>query len=417
MRPLTSSGLKRRMNELERALSTTVVILLVLLFFTSFWIHENDIHQPNILKMKSLGAISSSNLGSVNMDGYPGEREGPSFAVEKDNFGNIFVTDPDYLTRKEIINEITKEEQQNQPGTSPPASTSSFPKPGEYFLPGALNLSRTDVIHKCYLPSDMKLPNGQGCSISRKYKILFHLTPKSGSSTGRHVIKNDFEGVDYSSDQMCKIKDEKERPNWIEVAVLRNPATRAFASYEEMFVRRLGNPEHIPQNCRGFMEQYKGWIYTNYSALFDTSEGVKRLTRSYEQFMRDWDGQAFDMHLDSQIAYNVKRQGINRRPTARHLDFVFDTHTMENSFEIIAKKVGLKKRPRVIKGRAYPRRMKVSDVSDEAFQAMCRRYRHDFCCLNYPLPKQCLQNVPAGQAVQCKWVEVDSELLIDAVVV
>jgi hypothetical protein len=88
------------------------------------------------------------------------------------------------------------------------------------------------------------------------------------------VIKNDFGGVDYAHDRDCRAPDD----SWLSIAVLRNPATRAFASYEEMFVRRLGVPEMAPVNARTFMEPFRGWVYKNYSALFDTVEGVKKVS-------------------------------------------------------------------------------------------------------------------------------------------
>jgi hypothetical protein len=70
--------------------------------------------------------------------------------------------------------------------------------------------------------------------------------------------------------------------------------------------------------------------------------------------------------------------------------------------------------PQVIHGRAYPRRMNVSDVSDDAMQAMCRVYAIDFCCLNYELPPACLR-APPGRRVLCKWLEKGGERLIDSV--
>jgi hypothetical protein len=75
--------------------------------------------------------------------------------------------------------------------------------------------------------------------------------------------------------------------------------------------------------------------------------------------------------------------------------------------------VGLQKKPKVIRGRAYPRRLNVSQVSDEAYQAMCRRYKEDFCCLNYALPPQCLR--AKSERVRCKWVQDGKKM--EAVVV
>jgi len=225
------------------------------------------------------------------------------------------------------------------------------------------------------------------------------MTPKSGSSTGRHVIKNDFDGIDYTSG--CVVPRGEDSKQWMQIATLRNPASRAFASYEEMFVRRLGQLDHIPAQYHAFMKPFEGFSYPNYSAMFDKPAGVAMLTRAYEQFMRDWDGQVFDMHLERQVLYNVRRDASGRI-SSKHLSLVFDTHKMQEAFEWLAMQKNLDHAPKVIRGRAYPRRMNVSDVSDEAMQAMCRFYAIDFCCLNYELPPACL-SAPTGQRVRCRW--------------
>jgi hypothetical protein len=142
------------------------------------------------------------------------------------------------------------------------------------------------------------------------------------------VVKNDFDGVDFTHG--CQVPRGEDASQWTQVATLRNPVSRAFASYEEMFVRRLGFKDKIPDAYRRFMEPFQGYSYPNYSALFDQPAGVARLTRAYEQFMRDWDGRAFDMHLERQVPYNVRRHGsAGGRLSSKHLSLVFDTHKMK----------------------------------------------------------------------------------------
>ncbi|KAH9258286.1 hypothetical protein BASA81_003335 [Batrachochytrium salamandrivorans] len=275
----------------------------------------------------------------------------------------------------------------------------------EFFLPGSLPWNRTQVLHKCHVPEFTSfaspLPYSQGCSKSTKHKIIFHLTPKSGSSTGRHVIKHDFGGIDYHHAKDCQVPSTENRSDWIEMAILRNPATRAFASYEEMFTRRLGSLQSIPASSRRFMQPFVGWEYANYSALFYDPAGVAKLNLAYEEFMQDWDGKAFDTHLESQVAFNLRKQP-NGKVDASHLDWVLDTHSMRESFALVAQRAGFSHSPKVIRGRSYPRRLNVSLVSDEAFQAMCRRYKDDFCCLNYVLPPPCLRASLPNTRVRCQ---------------
>jgi hypothetical protein len=280
------------------------------------------------------------------------------------------------------------------------------------FLPGTIP-NRTQILKRCLVPSSFRLSPNQGCTISEKYHLIYHMTPKSGSSTGRHVIKNDFNGVDHMHG--CD-GTHYSNTNWTQIVTLRNPTTRAFASYEEMFVRNINTYpiNHIPREFRQFFTPYEKFQYPNYSAMFDHAQGINQLTRSYEQFMRDWDGTVFDMHLGSQVSYNLRRTSKNGRPNANHLTYVFDTHNMDEAFQSLAQQVGLGKKPRVIKGRAYPRRLNVSDVSAEAFQTMCRIYAVDYCCLNYELPMKCL-NAPIGNRVRCRWVKEDKAQQLDMI--
>ena len=294
------------------------------------------------------------------------------------------------------------EETTREGGTTPPP---------HYFAPGSLKWDRTTVLKRCFLPKGFKVSENQGCTVSEKHKLVYHMTPKSGSSTGRHVVKADFEGKDWTHARDCQRATLLR--GWLNFATLRNPTTRAFASYEEMFVRNInqqdkGQGHSIPPRFEAFFRPYEanGFTYRNYSAMFDDPQGVARLTRSYEQFMRDWDGTMFDVHLGSQVSYAFVRDPTTGLPSAEHLTRVFDTHNMEAEFVDLAKRLGLPKRPRVIKGRAYPRRLNVSDVSDDAFQRMCEIYAVDYCCLNYELPPACARAPPAKR-VWCRWASAN----------
>lgn len=422
MRPWGASRLKRRMNEIERALTATVGVLVMLLLVTSIITTQTE---------RRHFAVSRPTFSVESLSHAAGRDEhsqtGPSI---KSNIENV--------DSRETVNIVITNDANSKQGVSPKSEYQqkfdlgiksidgenenngklgkSDTVDADLFLPGSIQgMNRTRILHQCYIPSTVQLPIFPGCSISHKYKVIFHMTPKSGSSTGRHVIKNDFEGEDHLSERSCLPRNGE---NYIQLAVLRNPTTRAFAAYEEMFVRRLGEPELIPKKFRAFMEPFRGWIYKNYSALFDNVEGVRKLNDAYEKFMEVWDGTAFDMHLDSQVMYNVRKNRAKNRHDARHLAFVFDTHAMEESFEVLARMVNLGKKPRVIRGRSYPRRLNVSNVSDRAYQAMCRIYKDDYCCLNYELPPACLRDdIPKGQSVRCKWINVNGERLIQSVLV
>ena len=292
-------------------------------------------------------------------------------------------------------------------GIPPPAAGAAAV--GRVFLPGSITAdSRIDVMRRCYVdPQKLHLRHfsQELCSISEKYKLVYYLMPKSGSSTGRHVMKHDFDATERGG---CKHMDLSA---YFRFAILRNPVSRFFASYEEMFVRRLGKLDLIPKKFRAFMKPYEGFEYKQYSAMFDDPAGVTQLTRTFEEFMGLWDGNPFDNHLSLQVPSLA--DPITGRISG--IDMVFDTHKMEESFGEIAKRVGAAE-PRIIKGRAYPRRMNVSDISAEAWRQLCRIAAVDFCCLNYPLPAQCLEPTPA---VQCRYRSAGrgaADLLVEPVV-
>lgn len=183
---------------------------------------------------------------------------------------------------------------------------------------------------------------------------------------------------------------------------MRNPVSRFYASYDEMFVRKLKHPQVIPEQYNQFMKPFWNWKYEKYAALFETKEGIQQLTDTFETFVRDYDGKhPFDSHLTLQLPAVSNQDGF-----VEPFDYIIDTKSMTEQFEEIAKTVHAKK-PHVIHGRSYPRRFDVEKLSRETIQKMCRLSLIDFCCLNYELPPACLEDdVLEGLRPRCEWIEV-----------
>jgi len=58
-----------------------------------------------------------------------------------------------------------------------------------------------------------------------------------------------------------------------------------------------------------------------------------------------------------------------------------------------------------MRGRTFPRRFNISQVSEDTQRRICRLAAIDYCCLNFPLPPACQpQNAPPGKQVYCQWV-------------
>mmetsp|Transcript_19778 Transcript_19778/g.25627 ORF Transcript_19778/g.25627 Transcript_19778/m.25627 type:complete len:368 (+) Transcript_19778:120-1223(+) len=293
------------------------------------------------------------------------------------------------------------------------------------FLPGSLEgLSRTEVVRKCYVDPQRYAKHflENICTFSPNYNLFYFLLPKSGSSTGRHVMKYSFDAKEHSPKKCRRFIESGEgfdvqgkKP--LTTVSLRNPLSRFYASYDEMHVRRLGKPDRIPAKYNAWMKDYKDWTYDQYKELFETKEGVRKITRSFEKFVNDYDGyHPFDVHLNLQAPALAHKNG-----KIYPFDIAFDTHDMGNALKDIAKKVGAPP-PEIIRGRSYPRRINTSDISPLTLRKICQLSAIDFCCLNYPLPTVCLDDeiIPIGERVRCRWIDQPSlsdEPMIEAVLI
>jgi len=265
---------------------------------------------------------------------------------------------------------------------------------GEIFEPGSLDLSRTESIARCFVNQSLYKVEKNLCAYSSKYHLYYYLIPKSGSSSGRHIMKGDFAAYETST---CA--ELSNLPGTKKTVSVRNPLSRFYASYDEAFVRRLPKQHSIPTKYRRFMEPWKGKDYDYYKTFFDTKDGVKLLTDTFEKFVHDYDGEIpYDVHLHLQMPMIWNRTANRMQP----FDLAFDTHEMGKAFEDIAADVGAPK-PNIIRGRSYPRRFNVSALSDATLQKICRLAAIDWCCLNYELPEPC-KRAPPGQRVKCQYV-------------
>lgn len=192
---------------------------------------------------------------------------------------------------------------------------------------------------------------------------------------------------------------------------MRNPTSRFYASYDEMFARRLNNGwKRVPKNLAAFSKPFNGWTYEKYSALFETKKGVELLTDTFELFVKDFTGYPFDEHLTLQVPPISYSNGFTIP-----FDFIINTKDMNHMFDIIAERVNAPK-PEVIRGRSYPRRFNTSRLSKETMLKICHLSLIDYCCLNYELPPECVSDwIPEGKRPSCEWVSIDNEKYIKEV--
>ncbi len=347
-------------------------------------VHMLAFHENTNTSKKSSAQADEQLANYVLKGGLP-DNQLKGVHEEEDAFGPI-----DGELEEEVVEEEIHEDPQEE--FEPPADSD-----GERFLPGSLDMDRGQVMQKCWVDSQLYPIKSNICTYSETYNLLYMLLPKSGSSTGRHVMKHDFAAVEMQWRPCKKLLDKEDV---IKTVSVRNPLTRFYASYDESFVRKLGHPDLIPAKYRAYMEPMKGWEYKNYSALFDTVEGVKFLTETFERFVRDYDGLGvFDIHLSLQMPmmWNTNNNCPHK------FDVIFGTKDMDTAFADLAEKVGSPP-PKVIRGRSYPRRFNSSALSDATMQKICRLAAIDFCCLNFELPEPCRkESIPKGERVMCEW--------------
>mmetsp|Transcript_859 Transcript_859/g.1678 ORF Transcript_859/g.1678 Transcript_859/m.1678 type:complete len:380 (+) Transcript_859:9-1148(+) len=261
-------------------------------------------------------------------------------------------------------------------------------KSSEVFAPGTLALPRQDVLAQCWSDPQNEFFKQHyarhTCTYSDKYKLLYYLIEKSGSSSNRLMTAESL----GASETSCTSHQSQSKA---QIAFVRNPITRFFAQYEEFTARRLDRKNtEIPQQYRSYLDGLPS--YKAYDALFTQPQ---KLTERFERFLQLWDGrEVFDVHLRKQTMY----LSDDKTGYGLQLDYIGEVNrTMMSDWKRMSSLFGL---PEVkeIHGRTYPRRMNTSSVNVEALRALCRITAVDFCCLNFLLPPAC-QGV-----VECKWV-------------
>ena len=270
----------------------------------------------------------------------------------------------------------------------------------ESFSAGDLTLDTSaEAISKCHLPKNKYQRQYPMCSWSEDLKIAYLMIPKSGSSSGRHIMKHHFNAKDKTSCRPYMGGDE----SILTITSVRNPLSRFFASYDEMFVRVLASQHRIPTKYRSFFKPFEGRNYSTVEPMFNTKGGVDILTNAFETFVDGYDGETvFDQHLSPQMPFLWDNR--NERPFP--VQWAFQTKSIAPVFEEIALKLGLDP-PKRIDARSYPRRFNITALKDETIQKICKLTSIDYCCLNIQAPPQC--------DIKCKWIDIDGTPKITSV--
>lgn len=289
-----------------------------------------------------------------------------------------------------------------------------------YFLPGSLPISQLSTLQHCYTNPTIYNQHLKSSSprrrvpYSERYQLAYILLPKSGSSTGRFMMKTEFQAVEQTITL---------QPPLNVIAFVREPLSRFYSQYDEAYVRTapwqktqneysidestgdyVGDPHPYPYLHEGLS------TYHDYEDVFCPPETRKNknsrreclfreshengtLASRLERFVQEYDGLSpFDVHLIFQVPMLSNRDGY-----AMYITELYNTTNSKQDWNDIAKKYlgesGLsnakKESGGVIEGRSYPRRFDKSLVGKQTERRICELALIDYCCLNFPLPASC----------------------------
>lgn len=194
---------------------------------------------------------------------------------------------------------------------------------------------------------------------------------------------------------------------YLKVSFVRDPVSRFFSSYEEMFVRTVpwGDGGHLPLKFKFLHEGMQS--YKDYEAIFcpphlrpkggnshgECNQVPSRengtLVARFEKFATMWDGvNPFDVHLKLQAP--MLSDGLTGDPFP--LDLIYNTTAAESGWREVAKMKGVTFPAEIKRGRGYPRRLNLSKVTDATKLRICKIFIVDNCCFNLALPHVCADN-------------------------
>lgn len=312
-----------------------------------------------------------------------------------------------------------------QPMSSTTQSLSNLLSTPLNFTPGSLPLTQLSTLQHCHVDPQIykhHLKGGIGqLSYSKKYNLAYILIAKSGSSTGRYMMKTEFDAVEVRGRQA--VKEAMTAHNII--AFVREPLSRFYSQYDEAYVRtapwhNVQNPYYIDPNkpqqqtsVHPFPFLYDNLrSYQDYEDVFCPPSTRKNpnnrrecllrpsqedgtLAKRLDRFVQEYDGRnPYDVHLILQVPKLLSKNGDG---TSINITELYNTTNAEQDWQLIAKKyIGQhaeftknKKKGGVIEGRSYPRRFDKSLVSKETERRICLLALLDYCCLNFPLPSSC----------------------------
>eukprot|EP00494_Astrolonche_serrata_P025999 UN26260 len=168
-------------------------------------------------------------------------------------------------------------------------------------------------MRKCYAEpgfSDTHRGKSQ-CVVSDKYKLIFYLVPKTGSSTNRIIFREKFEGSD--GNVFCKDKQSAERRAYRAMTTIRDPYSRFFSSYMEAEFRAVKSDG--PHD----MKKFDWW---------DLDDPQERFYKFVDYWYENGMAKTLDTHLRLQAPMLSWYDGSMHR-----LDYLLDIENIDDRWD------------------------------------------------------------------------------------
>jgi len=238
----------------------------------------------------------------------------------------------------------------------------------QVFAPGTLQIPAVEALRQCYFdPTVWRSHRGKyQCVISDEAQLVYYHVPKSGSSTNRRAFRGRFEGKDGSV--YCDSKQPDRVLAYRQFTAVREPLDRFYSQFMEAEWRanKSGNGE---------MTRMDIWK-------------IKNEEERFEAYVNHWHqngfGHLMDTHLRLQSAMFTWPDG-----SIRPLDWVVKMETINEDWRTLSAFFNKEWEDMETARKNYHRALNDSAVSDETKRKVCQVVAHDYCCLNYKLPKVC----------------------------
>lgn len=233
-------------------------------------------------------------------------------------------TPPKHASHDAVIVKWLRERNKHSATSSGTEGLSQLLSDPQYFDPGALPLSQLSTLQQCYAdPTIYRKHFMEGVRrripYSETHNLAYLMLPKSGSSTGRFMMKHEFDAVE----RLIEIRPSLENV----IAFVREPLSRFYSQYDEAFVRTA--PWHSVQNSY-YKDPNSGkqkmhpfpYLHENLESYHDYEDvfcppSTRKSRRDciyrnsaengtlafrLERFVIDYDGRSpFDIHLALQV--------------------------------------------------------------------------------------------------------------------